>query len=104
MACWGEAVVAHGVEGNAACVVVEPEDVGVGLYQAVHRVDHQKGVGGLLEDLLGENLEDHLGGILEDHLGEILEVHQGENLGDHQGENRDVHWGENLVVHLPGYP
>lgn len=100
MACWGEVVVARGVEGNAACVVAEPEDAGVGLYQAEHRVDHQKGVGGLLEDILGEKLEDHL--------EEILEVHQGENLEDHQGENQDVHWGENLVVHLevrlPDYP
>lgn len=100
MACWGEAVVARGVEGNAAYVVAEPEDAGVGLYQAVHQVDHQKGVGGLLEDLLEEILEVHQGENPEDHLGEILE--------DHQGENQDVHWGENLEVHLevhlPDYP
>ena len=48
-ACWGEGVVARGVEGNVACVVGEPGDAEVGLNQAVHQVDHQKGVGGFLE-------------------------------------------------------
>lgn len=58
-------VVARGVEGNAACVVVgEPEDAGVGLYQAVRQAGHQKGVGGFLEDHLGENPEVHLTGYL----------------------------------------
>lgn len=66
MACWGEGVVARGAEGNAACVVeAEPEDAGVGLYRAVRRADHQKGVGCFQEDHLGENLEVHLGENLE---------------------------------------
>lgn len=50
VACWGEGVVARGVEGNAACVVAEePEDAGVGLYRAVHQADHQKGAACFLE-------------------------------------------------------
>lgn len=72
MACCGEGDVARGVEGNAACVVVgELEDAGVGLDRAVRQADHQKVVGGFLEDHPGENLEVHL----EAHLpGYLMEV------------------------------
>lgn len=60
-ACWGEGVVARGVEENAACVVVGgPEDAAVELFQAVRQADHQKGVGYFLED----HLEVHLPGYL----------------------------------------
>lgn len=57
MACFGEGDAVHGVEGNAACVVVgEQEDAGVGSDQDVRQADRQQGVGGFLGDLLGENL------------------------------------------------
>lgn len=53
------------VEENAACVEVgELEGVGVGLDQAVHQADHQKGAGDFLVDLLEENLQVHLPGYL----------------------------------------
>lgn len=61
MACFEEGDAVHGVEGNAACVVVgEQEDAGVGSDQDVHQADLQQGVGGFLEDLLGENLRAQL--------------------------------------------
>lgn len=53
------------VEENAACVEVgELEGAGVGLDQAVHRADHQKGARDFLVDLLEENLQVHLPGYL----------------------------------------
>lgn len=71
VACCGEGDVARGVEGNAACVVVgEPEDAGVGLDRAVRQADHQKVVGGFLEDHLGENLKVHLEAHLPGYLME----------------------------------
>lgn len=52
-ACWGEGVVARGVEENAACAVVGGlEDAAVELFRAVRQADHQKGVGCFPEDHL----------------------------------------------------
>lgn len=65
MACCGEGDVAHGVEGNVACVVVGGlEDAEVGLVPAVRQADHQKGAACFLEDLQRENLQVHLPGYL----------------------------------------
>lgn len=103
-ACWGEGVLAHGVEGSAACVVgVQEGDVGVGLCQALHQAGHQKGVGCFLEDCL----EEKQGVPLELHLQVHLEV----QLGVHHEEYPEVHpqvlLEEQLEVHpqehLPGY-
>lgn len=58
----------HGVEGNAASVVVgDQEDAGVGLYQAVHQAGHQGAVG----CFPGDHLEVHP----EEYLKERLVVH-----------------------------
>lgn len=55
----------HEVEENAACVEVgELEGAGVGLDQAVHQADHQKGAKDFLVDLLEENLQVHPPGYL----------------------------------------
>jgi len=67
VACWGEVVLAHGVEGTAACeVVADQEDVGVELYQVVHPADHQRAVECFQDAHLEEHLEAQPGGHLED--------------------------------------
>lgn len=72
MACCGEVDVAHGVEGNVACVVVGGlEDAEAGLVPAVRQADHQKGAACFLEDLRREKLQVHL----EVHLpGYLMEI------------------------------